>query len=531
LITLDDIVVGSQFLRNVPAVLRRPITQAEARATLRRRFERREVDFLARVDEAIYQNPTSPYRQLLGLVSCEYGDLEKLVLQEGIEGALAALFRQGVYLTLDEFKGRRSVVRGTATIAVDPGLLANPQSRVHLQAQTSGRLGARARIGIDLLALRDEAVDTALAHAAYGDDGWQNAIWGVPGGWSIIRILDLAAFGAVPVHWFSQVEPNRADLHPRYRLSARALRWGGWLAGMRLPPPRHVPLDDPLPIARWMETVLRAGQTPNLAAYATSAVRLCQAASAAGIDLRGARFTISGEPITAARIAAIRRVGGEPFPRCGTTETGAVGLGCLAPEASDDLHALTDLHAFIQPGTTGTTAALPPRALLISSLRQRARVILLNVSLGDQATLVQRACGCPLGQLGWKTHIHTLRSYEKLTAGGMAFSDAEIIRVLEDVLPPRFGGGATDYQLREEEGPDGSPRLRLFVHPALGPLDPDAVGRAFLDAIGPGTGVERVMGVTWRESGLLSVERVAPGASASGKILHLAQSHTAPNGR
>jgi hypothetical protein len=93
--------------------------------------------------------------------------------------------------------------------------------------------------------------------------------------------------------------------------------------------------------------------------------------------------------------------------------------------------------------------------------------------------------------------------------------------VLEEVLPARFGGVPTDYQLVEEEGDEGRPRLRLLVHPALGPLDPAAVAAAFLDGIGRGAGVERLMGLVWREAGLLEVERRPPHATASGKIQHL----------
>ncbi len=44
---------------------------------------------------------------------------------------------------------------------------------------------------------------------------------------------------------------------------------------------------------------------------------------------------------------------------------------------------------------------------------------------------------------------------------------------------------------------------------------------AFLAAIGPGTGVERIMGHVWRDGQFLRVERRAPLATASGKILHL----------
>jgi hypothetical protein len=47
------------------------------------------------------------------------------------------------------------------------------------------------------------------------------------------------------------------------------------------------------------------------------------------------------------------------------------------------------------------------------------------------------------------------------------------------------------------------------------------VAEAFLAAIGAGRGAEQVMGLAWRDAGLLRVERRAPLATVSGKILHL----------
>jgi hypothetical protein len=141
--------------------------------------------------------------------------------------------------------------------------------------------------------------------------------------------------------------------------------------------------------------------------------------------------------------------------------------------------------------------------------------------MGDQAVVERRRCGCPLESLGWTTHLHSIRSFEKLTAGGMTFLDTDVIRVLEEVLPGRFGGSPAHYQLLEEEGADGRPRLRLLVHPAVGPLDSTAVAEAFLTALGDGPGAARAMGLHWRHASYLGVERRVPLTTPAAKILHL----------
>jgi hypothetical protein len=153
---------------------------------------------------------------------------------------------------------------------------------------------------------------------------------------------------------------------------------------------------------------------------------------------------------------------------------------------------------------------------------------MLNLSLGDQATVGRRACGCPLEEQGWPTHLQAIVSREKLTAAGMTFYDADVIRVLESVLPARFGGGPTDYQLVEDETVSGDPRIRLLVHPAAGPMDPSAVAEAFLSAVGSGGGAERIMGAVWRDARLLQIDRRPPLTGASGKILHVHVARAAP---
>jgi hypothetical protein len=521
LAALEDVVAGARLLRRLPAFLRRPVSAEDAGAVLRDRLLRREADFLALVEHAVFGDRGSPYRRLLARAGCEYGDLERLVRQRGVEGTLSVLFHAGVYLTADELKGRRPVVRGTDAFLVNPDRLRNPAATSHLVGQSTGSGGPRTPVRIDLASLWDQVVDLRLYIEARRDAGSVHGVWGVPGGWIVSLLLRLAGCGVTPARWFSQVDPAAPSLHPRYRWSARAMRWGGALAGVRLPPPRHVPIEAPLPIGRWMADVLRDGRVPHLWTYASSATRLCRAAADAGIDLRGARFSVSGEPATPARLAAVREIGAEIVPRYGASDCGQIGFGCLAPAVVDEVHWLSDLHALIQPLEPEPGSRLPGTPIFMSSLRPTARLILLNASLGDQAVVTSRGCGCPFEQLGWSLHAHTIRSDEKVTAGGMNFSDAELIRVLDEVLPARFGGAPTHYQLVEDEGPDGQPQLRLLVHPLVGALDAHRVAETFLDAISHGSGVERVMGLAWRDAGVLRIERRPPLATGTGKILHL----------
>jgi hypothetical protein len=230
---------------------------------------------------------------------------------------------------------------------------------------------------------------------------------------------------------------------------------------------------------------------------------------------------MSGEPATPARMATVKKSGADALPSMGCVELGHVGYGCLTQEAADDMHLLTDLFAAIQPDDHSDTAPLHPRTLLFSTLRKTAPLILLNFSSGDHAVLKQRACGCPLGLLGFETHYAYIRSIEKLTSGGIAFLDTDIVRILEHDLPLRFGGGPTDYQFREDETPDGEPQLYLVVHPRLGALDEESLKSTFLEKIGAGTGAEKLTSRIWRDSDMLRIERTAPSITSTGKIQHM----------
>jgi hypothetical protein len=441
------------------------------------------------------------------------------VRADGIEGALQTLLRQGVYLTVDEFKGRTPVVRGSAVVTANPDSLRNPLARSHIPARTGGSRSRGTPLIFDLDFVRGCGTNCSLALEAHGGRNWSNADWETPGAGARFRLLKYSSFGEPPARWFTQVDPDEPGLDPVFRLSERAMRFGSSLAGRRLPAPEYVPLDDPIPIARWMRESLRAGRTPHLFTFVSSAVRLAGAARESGYDLTGAMITVAGEPVTRTRLDAIAASGARALPRYGSMECGPIGYGCISPHAPDDVHLQHDLHALIQAGEGHPL--LPSDGLLITSLHSASPFTLLNVSMGDRATISSRTCDCPMHQLGFSTHLHDIRSFEKLTAGGMTFLDGDVVVVLERTLPDRFGGTPTHYQLLEDEGSGGEPRLRLLVHPSIGEVDRAAVENVFLDAIGSLSPVHRTMESLWRSAGFFTVERRAPLVTAAGKILHV----------
>jgi hypothetical protein len=230
---------------------------------------------------------------------------------------------------------------------------------------------------------------------------------------------------------------------------------------------------------------------------------------------------MAGEPITEARLITVRASGLEAVPAMGSAECGFIGYGCLSPNAPDDLHFLEDLHAVIQPGDTLETEGIKSRSLLLSSLRPLSPLFMLNVSLGDQAELASRKCGCPLGEIGLNTHFQYIRSFEKLTSGGMAFFDSDVVRILEEVLPDKYGGSPTDYQIQEDEDEDGKPALKLIVHPRVGTQNGDEIKHTFLNAIGAGSGAEKLTSIIWSMGNTLRVEHSLPRTTSTGKIQHL----------
>jgi len=155
--------------------------------------------------------------------------------------------------------------------------------------------------------------------------------------------------------------------------------------------------------------------------------------------------------------------------------------------------------------------------LLLTSLLPETPKLLLNVDSGDYGIMNTRRCGCPMEAAGFPQHLHTIRSFDKLTAGGMHFTADDALRVVEEVLPRKFGGVPGHYQLAVEER-DGHGRVTILVSPAVGPLDENRVVAATLEFLGSRSSAHRMMSENWKASGVLSVRREEPEVSAAGKV-------------
>jgi hypothetical protein len=505
------------FLSRLPFYLMRPLHHDRLPSVLAQRLEDRESAFAALV-ERIFSSPgRSPYKKLFSWAGVKRADVWALLGHDGVEGTLRLLLHEGIYLTPEEFKGRRPVRRGNHEISVRPEMFLRSVSLSKFNIQTSGSSGRRSPVPLTLDYVRSRAVDAYCDLRAREGLNWVQGLWGVPGSSAVVYLLEMAGLGLRPVRWFSQVDPASPGLHSRYLWSSRGLRALSLLAGLPLPRPDHVSVWNPEPIITWLKTVHQEHAVPHLFTYVSSALRLAETARRAGMDLSGAQVTVTGEPLTEIRARAIRGGGLTVYPRYGSAESGTIGYGCLKPGHADEVHILTDRLAVVQTGRLRED--IPADALFVTTLEPASPYLLFNVALGDGAVLSQRNCRCPLQSLGWTVHLHTIRSYGKLTSEGMSLLCHDLERILDETLPATFGGRPGDYQLIEDTTEAGRPVVRLLVHPGVGGIDPQGLRSFFLDAVGRSGEAQKLMSLLWKDARTVQVEKRAPLQTASGKIL------------
>jgi hypothetical protein len=357
-----------------------------------------------------------------------------------------------------------------------------------------------------------------VTYDAHGVLGAPIGLWrGVlPDGTGIIHLLRSGAFlGSVPKRWFSPSVRRRRRWRPASMFMTGFIIGVGRLSGARLPWPEPTGLDQGAVVARWAAETAAAHGACLIRSNASMSMRVAIGAKEAGVSLRGVTLMGGGEPPTPAKVKQITDTGATWVPTYSFTEGGAVALGCARPDGVDDVHLFKDLVALIQAPhrVPGTAHDVP--AFYFSTLEPSAPKILLNAEIGDYGVVETRSCGCPLEECGYTEHVRAVRSFGLITSEGMTWGVADLVRVLEEVLPARFGGSALDYQMVEEEDASGFTRLTLIVSPKITIADEADVVRAVIDNIG---GSARNI---WAQAGTIRVRRAEPTTSFRGKMVPL----------
>ena len=510
------------FLAGLPRLLRQRMSYEEARGIVLQRLRDREANFLSSMEHGVFGNPRSPYRALLELAGCEYGDLVRSVHDLGLEGTLRSLREAGVYVTFEEFKGRTPLVRGGRTIPIADGDFDNPRFRRYVAMSTSGSSGAPRRVLMDLSSMSARLPVKVLSVHYHGLVGTRWIRWAdIPPGIGLTASLTDWVCGTVPERWFTAVWGGRDGTSSRFRAATIASLTVARLSGAKLPWPEYLPLDSAATIARLAGEILRRDGRCQVRAGVSRLLRVALAAKQEGIDLTGTVMHGGGEPPSAAKVAGITGSGARFLSSYHFTEAGAIGHGCTASDDPNDQHFQKDHLAMIQTRRTVPGFDVEVGVLAFTSLLPSATKLLLNVESDDYAVVETRPCGCPWGELGLTDHISDIRSFGKLTGEGVTLVGSDVERILEEVLPARFGGSPLDYQLVEEEDERGFTRLILRVSPSVALADEAAPAELVYQALraegaGGATSVSK-----WKQAGTLSVRREAPRPTARGKLLPL----------
>ncbi len=519
---LKDAVTYGRFLTGLPGFVRNRIDPREARDLVTRRLENRDENFLSLLRRGTFTHPGSPYGRLMELAGCERGDLESLVRERGLHDALSELRRGGVYITFEEFKGRSPLVRHGVEIPLRSDSFDNPfLSRYYHQA-TGGTTGASRQASMDIDYLFDSAIDRAAFDPIMGLAEGPMALWmcGLPGP-GLAHALMRAAYGQAPRRWFSSMVAGPHRPPRKFRWAEKGMLWTTRLAGAGIPFPEQVTAGEADIPARWLAAALEREGKAIMYSGVSDAFRVALAAQKLGIDLTGAMMYVGGEPPTPAKVEAIKATGAQFRPSYAFTEAGAIGLACPDPAHFDELHFLAHKLELIQaPRAVGEERHIV-ESFYFTSLLDTAPKLLLNVEIDDYGEVFERACGCGFEEMGFHRHLRQIRSFSKLTGEGVTLVGTDMIRILDTVLPARFGGTPLDYQLIEEEDEQGFTRLNIIVAPGVHLADESEVVDVMLDALARGQADAVISQRIWKQASTIRVRRITPIATSRGKLFPL----------
>lgn len=247
------------------------MTREQSREIVGRRLGNRETNLLTMVKTAIYDNKASPYLQLLRHVGCEYGDFQKMVDSDGVEPTLKKLCQLGVYVSVEEFKGKEVLIRNGSSFEFTDSDFDNPFLSGHLESRSGGSRSAGTRTVYDFDFLTDNVAVYSIARLdAYDALRTPVAIWmPIMPGIGPSKILTYAKVGKPPAKWFSQTGQMNSKSAVAYRMATNYIVYVGRILGGRFAKPEFVSLDKSLRVAKWLATTIKDAGGCLLDTYTT----------------------------------------------------------------------------------------------------------------------------------------------------------------------------------------------------------------------------------------------------------------------
>jgi hypothetical protein len=504
--------------KDLAAVLAKPLRPEDCPDIIQEELAGRETAFVDLLERAVYANSRSPYLKLLHDAAINLDDIRAAVRRDGLESTLSMLRDAGVYLSFDEYKGRKPIERNGRTYEIAAADMHMPGAGATHHLYTGGSTGPAMRVAQTLSHQAEQAVYTGLIIHLWLPQNAKVALWrSEPPIPSLNALVRFTLAGRPPAAWFTPIPPPKERPSWRSRALLGTLRRSFQRRGISMPQPEYVPLFEAHRIAEWIAAEKHRGFTSMVQCNVSSAVRVCAAATSRGIDIAGARFFMISEPLTEAKRRDIEAARAVPISVYSAVDAGRLAIPCMKPTAADDMHVCKDAVALIPRRRLhpGNDAAID--SFLITTVSRSSPLFLLNVEFDDFGVLESRDCGCPLAGLGLDLHVSRVRSFAKLTAEGTTISSDSLTAVIEEALPRRFGGTSIDYQLLEEDVGSAT-RLTLVVSPRVGAVEERAVIEEFLRAVR----TLRPLGQAsrlWEDSSTLRVVRAEPILTPRGKLM------------
>lgn len=490
------------------------------REEIRLQLAQREARFLDTLRRTVFADPRHPYRRMFEIAGCAYADLADAVRCTGLEAALEAIRRAGVYLTHDELKGRTPIVRAGRQVEATTSSWNNPLVAGGLLGMSSGSSGDSVRTSESATFLRYQEAHVDLVWRELGFAGRPHAELRpmLPSLRAFELGLAAARLGQPLDRWFPIGVAARDAAY--YGLATRVMVELANRAGAAMPHPEPLPPNDFRPAAAWLAAQRAAGAPAAVSGIVSPAVRVISAALDSGLDIRGTTFSVGGETLTPAKRAVAAAAGTEIHSRYHITEIGDIGHACRAMQTGNSVHLYREAVAAITHRRRAAISGADVESLLFSTLLPSSPRILINVETDDSGVLGEDACDCAFARAGLTTVIRDLFSFGKLTGHGVTLVGTDLVDVLEQRLPAVLGGYPGDYQLVEREAGTQT-EIILYVSPRVS-TSAAAARQCFLDQLRLQRGGSMAAGL-WTNAHAIQAVIAEPIAGTTGKVqsLHL----------